>query len=253
MTKKLKTLTAVLAGVAALASSAIAQEAVVMVEKEVAPVSLSVGVDIASAYVFRGVTFNDGMVAQPWMDAKTSFGLNFGVWANFDIDDYDGTLEKNEFSEIDLYIGWGTTLADLVDVGVGYTEYTYPMYGGEANREISVSAGLPLGPIGLGVAAYFGVGGGIEKTTYLEATAEYGIDITEELGASVFGSAVYLIDENGGTQDGFQDYTVGASIAYGILGASVTYIGQGDDKVLPEEQYGYDVEVVGMLSIGYEF
>jgi len=252
MTKKLKTLTAVLAGVAALASSAIAQEAVVMVEEDVAPVSLSVGVDLASAYVFRGVTFNDSMVAQPWMDATTSFGLNFGVWANFDIGDYDDTLEKNQFSEIDLYVGWGTTLADLVDVGVGYCEYTYPM-GGEADREVSLSAGMPVGPIGLGVAAYFGVGGGIEKTTYLEATAEYGIDITEELSAAVYGSAGYLIDANSDTEDGFQDYTAGVSLGYGIFGASVTYIGQGDDKVLPEEQGGYDVEVVGMLSIGYEF
>jgi uncharacterized protein (TIGR02001 family) len=250
---RIKTLTAVLAGVAVLATSAIAQEAAVMVEEETAPVSLSVGVDLASAYVFRGVTFNDGIVAQPWMDATTSFGLNFGVWANFDIDDYDGTLEKNQFSEIDIYIGWGTTLADMVDVGIGYCEYTYPMYGGEADREIALSAGMPLGPIGLGVAAYFGVDGGIEKTIYLEATAEYGVDITEELSAAIYGSAGYLIDDNDGGENGFQDYTAGASLSYGIFGASVTYIGQGDDKVLPEEQYGYDVEVVGMLSVGYDF
>jgi uncharacterized protein (TIGR02001 family) len=249
MTKKLKTLTAVLAGVAALASSAIAQEAVVMVEEEVAPVSLSVGVDLASAYVFRGVTFNDGMVAQPWMDATTSFGLNFGVWANFDIGDYDGTLEKNEFSEIDIYVGWGTTVADMIDLGVGYCEYTYPMSDNEADREISISAGIPF----VGVAAYFGVDGGIKDTIYLEATAEYGIDITEELSAGISASAAYLIDDNDGGESGFANYTAGVSLGYGIFGASVTYIGQGDDKVLPEEQGGYDVEVVGMLSIGYTF
>jgi uncharacterized protein (TIGR02001 family) len=203
--------------------------------------------------VFRGVTYNDEMVAQPWMDATTSFGLNFGVWANYDIGDYDGTIEDNQFSEIDIYVGWGTTVADMLDLGVGYCEYTYPMYGGEADRELSVSAGLPVGPIGLGVAAYFGVDGGIKDTIYLEATADYGLDLTDELSAGLFASAGYLINENSGTEDGFQDYTVGASVAYGILGASVTYIGQGDDKVLPEEQYGYDVEVVGMLSIGYDF
>jgi len=252
MTKKLKILTAVLTGVAALASSAIAQEAVVMVEEEVAPVSLSVGVDIASAYVFRGATRNDGIVVQPWLDATTSFGLNFGIWANFDIGDYDGTLEENEFSEMDIYIGWGTTVADMIDLGVEYCEYTYPN-GGDSDREISINTGIPAGPIGLGVAAYFGVGGEIEKTIYLEATAEYDIDITEELSAAIAGSAGYLIDDNDGGKNGFQDYSIGASLAYRIFGASVTYIGQGDDKVIPEKQYGYDVEVVGMLSVGYDF
>jgi hypothetical protein len=119
----------------------------------------------------------------------------------------------------------------------------------EADREISISAGIPF----VGVAAYFGVDGGIKDTIYLEATAEYGIDITEELSAGISASAAYLIDDNDGGESGFANYTAGVSLGYGIFGASVTYIGQGDDKVLPEEQGGYDVEVVGMLSIGYTF
>lgn len=251
MTKKTKKLTAVLAGLACIASTAIAQE--VIMEEEEAPVSLSVGVDFATAYVFRGVTYNDGMVAQPWMDATTSWGLNFGVWGNFDLDDYDDTLEEDQFSEIDLYIGWGTTLADMVDVGVAYCEYTYPMSDSKADREISLSAGMPVGPIGLGVAAYFGVGGGIEKTTYLEATADYGIDITEDISAGAFASVGYFISDDDDSEDGFQDYSVGVSAGWKNIGISVAYIGQGDDDVLPEEQYAYDTEVVGMLSLGYDF
>lgn len=252
MTKKRRTLTAVLAGIATIASSAIAEEIVVMVEEEVAPVSLSVGVDVASAYVFRGVTFNDGMVAQPWMDATTSFGLNFGVWGNFDIDDYDGSLEKNQFSEIDIYVGWGTTVGEILDLGIAYCEYTYPMYGGNADRELSVAAGLPLGPIELDFTAYFGVDGGIKNKIYLEAVADYSVDI-EEFTAGLFASTGYLIDNNSGGESGFNDYSIAASIGWKIINASLKYIGQGDDKVLPEEQYGYDVELVGMVSVGYNF
>ena len=248
----IKTLTAVLASVAAIASSSIAEEAMVMVEEEVAPVSLSAGVDVSSAYVFRGTTFNDGVVAQPWMDAKTSFGLNFGVWGNSDIGDYDGTLEKNQFSEIDIYVGWGTTVGEMLDLGIAYCEYTYPMHGGEAGRELSVSAGLPLGSVELAFVAYFGVDGGIKDTIYLEAVADYSVEM-DEITASLLASAGYLIDSNSGGESGFNDYAVGASLGWKFISASLTYIGQGDDKVLPEKQYGYDVELVGMVSVGYDF
>lgn len=253
MTKQLQTLIAVLIGITAFGTSAIAQETMVIIEaKEATPITLSVGANIASAYVFRGETRNDGIVAQPWVDIATSFGLNLGGWANFDFDDYDGTIDKNEFSEIDIYVGWKTKVADMVALGVEYCEYIYPN-GGSANREISINTGLPIGPIGIGLAAYFGVDGEIEKTIYLEATAEYDIDVTEEISVGVYASAAYLLDDNKAGEDGFKDYTVGASLAYRIFSASVKYIGQGESKVLPEEQYRYDVEVVGMLSVGYKF
>ena len=72
----------------------------------VAVAEVSTTFDFASAYVYRGVTYNDGFVFQPGIEA-TGLGLpeeygavTVGAWANMDLDDYDDTLPTSEFSEI---------------------------------------------------------------------------------------------------------------------------------------------------------
>jgi len=58
-------------------------------------------VDTYSAYVWRGITFNEGMVVQPSIDiAKGGFGLN--LWGNLDVGSYNETLNEGEFSEVDF-------------------------------------------------------------------------------------------------------------------------------------------------------
>ena len=42
--------------------------------------AISATVDIASAYVFRGATFNDGIVVQPGVEGEVA-GYTVGVWA----------------------------------------------------------------------------------------------------------------------------------------------------------------------------
>ena len=109
-------------------------------------------VDLNSAYVWRGMTFNDGWVAQPSIDiTKGGFGLN--VWGNFDIDDYNDTLDSGEFSEIDLTASYGFTIG-MVDVGVGYIEYLFPTTdagGAPGTRELYLSLGMGL-PAGFSLA-----------------------------------------------------------------------------------------------------
>ena len=60
--------------------------------------------DINSAYVWRGQTFNDGVVLQPSIDVAAENGLGINVWGNYDIGDYNNTLDEDEFSEIDLTV-----------------------------------------------------------------------------------------------------------------------------------------------------
>ncbi|HMA84159.1 MAG TPA: hypothetical protein VKN73_00520, partial [Desulfosalsimonadaceae bacterium] len=50
--------------------------------------------DVVSAYVWRGITFNDGLVVQPYVDVAAGNGFAINVWGNYDIDDYDNTLLK---------------------------------------------------------------------------------------------------------------------------------------------------------------
>ena len=76
---------------------------------------VTAAVDVNSAYVWRGITFNDGFVVQPSVDV-TAGNFGFNVWGNIDGDDYDDTLDSGEFSEVDL------TLTYAIEAGpVGLT------------------------------------------------------------------------------------------------------------------------------------
>jgi hypothetical protein len=221
----------------------------------------TVGLDIASAYVFRGVTFNDGPVAQPYVDIGGLVeGLEFGVWGNIDIDDYDGALEEGQFSEIDIWASYTLPL-EGVEVALMYTEYTYPGFGdavlvedaavatqGVADREIGVSAGLDL-ILAPYVAVYYGIDGGIEKSLYAEVGVGHDLELAEGVGLSL-GALVGFLEPDEG-DSGFHQYEVSASLSYGVMGLGLTYVGQIDDDVLTDD--AYDVEVIGMLSLSHSF
>jgi uncharacterized protein (TIGR02001 family) len=210
----------------------------------------TLSLDVASAYVFRGATYNDGLVLQPGMEVGGLAGLTFGVWGNLDLDDYDGTLEKGEFSELDPYVSYDLPV-EIVDLSVGYTEYTYPM-GANADREASVSIGKSAGPVDLAADVFYGVDGGIRKSLYVELSAGSEFELGC-LGAELGATVAYANPDEG--ESGFSHFTATAGLSAGPVGASVTYIGQIDDKVLPDvkDGGGYDVEVVGMLSASTSF
>ncbi len=228
-----------------------------------ASADVGVSLDFASAYVFRGVTFNDGLVFQPGIEASglglpEEYGaVAVGVWANMDLDDYDDTLATSEFSEIDMYFSYSLpTIVSNLDLSVGYTDYTYPGSSGTSDKEASIGASTELAGIGLGLTYYQGIGGSIHGSAYIEATAGYGIDLSEELSASIDATIGYLDPDVG--DSGLNDYSIGGSLAYVLsevwsAGATLTYIGQGDDDVLPDGMFAYDVEVVGSVGLAAAF
>ncbi len=230
-------------------------------EEATAPAgSVSVTADFASAYVFRGVTLNDGAVFQPGIEVS-GFGMPeeygsfvLGAWGNYDIDDYSGNVPGSTFTETDWYASYSLPeIVDGLDLFVGYCEYTY---GGAArDEELNIGAGYEIAGIGLGLTLYQGVGGLIGSQTYVELTAGYALELSEELNASIDASAGFMEYDDAVTLDsGFHNYSIGASISYALTenwsaGASITYIGQGDDKVLADGVFGYDVEAVGMIGL----
>jgi len=225
----------------------------------------SVTADLASAYVFRGITVNDEAVFQPGVEAGLAIPEEYGsvavgVWANYDIGDYDDTLESSEFSEVDLYASY--TLPQMVeglDLFIGWTEYAYPL-GGVSDKEANVGAGLNVAGVAIGATAYLYVGGELTGTAYFEVTAGYDIEVSEEMDLSLGASAAAVeFDGVPGAENGLHDGSLSAALSYTInenwsAGISGTYIAQLDDEVLVdvEDGGGYDVEFVGMLSIACE-
>ncbi len=205
----------------------------------------SVSLDVASAYVFRGATFNDGLVAQPGLELS-GLPVTVGVWGNVDIGDYGETLEESEFSEVDIYVSYDIPV-EAVALSVGYTEYLYPGAEAVADREVSLSAGFDV-PLAPSVSVYYGMDGGIEDSLYAEVGVGHEFSIGDALGIEL-GATVAYADVDGG-ESGFSHYTASVGASYGCVGASVTYIGDMDDDILGD---AYDVDVVGVLSVGKDF
>lgn len=230
----------------------------------VASAAVDVSTDFASAYVFRGSTFNDGFVIQPGIEASgftlpEKYGsVTAGVWGNFDVSDYDGAVERSEFSEVDWYASYSLpSFVEGLDLFVGWTGYTYPM-GPVADNETNVGVGYEIAGVSLGATTYFGVGGGINGNIYYSLSLGYSYSLTEALGVSAGATVGYLDPDSG--DSGWNDGLFDLAASYALneawsLGASVSYIAQLDDNVLVDKDDGgaYDVDVVGVLSIAASF
>ncbi len=246
--------------------------------RQVGAAEVSVSGDLVSAYVFRGDTFNDGLVFQPGCEigamklGETALPLTLGVWGNLDIDDYDGALNEGEFSEIDIYLSADIPMpVEKLGLSVGYCEYAYPtatteeevvdpvtgatsteIVGLSADREVNVGLSVDtfLAP---SVTLYYGVDGGIEETLYAEAAVGHSVEVGGGLSLGLEAKAGYLSPESG--SDGFKDLVLTASASWKALSASVSYIGQLDDEILVdvEDGGGYDVDVVGKIGLAQTF
>lgn len=232
MKKHMMKVLAVAAASAVSAGSAFAAEA-------------TVGVDVNSAYVFRGTTFNDGFVAQPYLDVS-GLPIDIGVWGNLDIDDYDDALNSGEFSEINIYGSYAIPV-EGVDASIGYTEYIYPGAELEADREVSLSLGMDV-PLAPSVGIYYGLDGGIKDNLYVEAGVGHDVDLDEAISLSLGAAIGYLSPDEG--EDGFSHWQVSAALNYDFISLGVTYVDTVDEDVLGD---GYDVDVIGTLSLSYSF
>ncbi len=224
--------------------------AAMMMASAALAVEVDLTVDVASAYVFRGVTFNDGFVVQPGLEVALPAGLSLGVWSNFDLEDYDGAVEKNQFSEVSFDVAYSLPV-DLLDISIGYTEYTFPGAEGDADREIGIAFGYDFDFFEVELGLFYGVDGGIEKDFYAELGIGTSYEIADGLDLDLGAAVGYLNPDEG--ESGFSAFVLDAGLSYGIVGASVTYYGQIDSDVLPDGPGAYDVEVVGMLSLALSF
>ena len=220
-----------------------------------------VNVDVASAYVYRGVTEVDDLVVQPSIEVS-GFGMPeeygtiaFGAWgstAPFE-DSYDN------LHETDWYLTY--TLPELVtnlNLYVGFTEYMYPIPLGE--KEINLGADYTLGDFVLGASANFMTDDEnplTESQKYFDFFADYALDVSEDVDVSVGGLVSIMLQGDGnstiGLDDGFNHAELYGAFSYDIndmwdLGASLTYIAQLDSDVLTDA--AHDKGLVAMFSIG---
>jgi hypothetical protein len=223
-------------------------------------VNVSGTADFASAYVWRGITVNDGWVMQPGASLSglipADYGVvTFGTWANYDIE--KNANDKREFSEVDYYATYALPIK-VVDLSATYTEYHYP-HGVDTDREVALNVGKAIGETGLypSLSVNYGVDGGLEEDWYIQGGLGYTKDLTEALQLSSSVKVAYLIDDGDvGGADGFNDATGTLGLAYKLtenwsVKGSVSYIAQLDDEVLTDEEY--NTEAVAMLGLACSF
>lgn len=223
----------------------------------------TVGLDLNSAYVWRGITFNDGAVLQPSVDVAHSSGAGLNVWGNLDIDDYDNTLESGEFSEVDLTLYYALPVEE-VDMSVGYIEYLFPATstngGALGTREIYFSAGQDLGQYseelaGLSWGFFFAYDFDEVDDYYSNVSLAYGYDVNEQVSLELGGLVGYAgSDASAGADGGFNEWQIALSGSYAVaegvdLGAFIAYVDTLDEDVLPSQ----DTDVYGGVSVYYGF
>jgi hypothetical protein len=220
--------------------------------------------DVNSAYVWRGMTSNNGLVLQPSMDVSAN-GFAFNVWANYDVDDYDGLAEENKFSEIDLTASYAFKLG-AVDASVGVIEYTYPSTNPDAGsrslpstEEVFFGLGYDLGH-GFSVSTKVYYDFDQVDDFYVTAGLSYSYSLNDKTTLGLSGMISYA-GENwaevvGGTDSGFFNYTLTASAKYLVtdafaVSANINYTDSMDDDVFPDETV--DTTVYGGISLTYTF
>lgn len=196
----------------------------------------SAGVDVVSAYIFRGGTVNDEINVNPYIEVGVG-GVVFGTWGNFNTD-------AEQFDEIDYYVGYEIPMPEGMEVplsiGIGYTEYTYPnTEETEADREVGLSLGLdtlfsPSFFVGYGIEGPF-----LEDGIYLELSGGYDYEL-EDSGVTLnAGAALGYEAGDNFEENGFSHLTlsVGGSYGYGTL--SLNYVVETDNDVLAVDEDFY--------------
>lgn len=203
----------------------------------------SFALDFSNAYIWRGIVFNDSGVAQFTLDAGPlnagSVPISFNVWGNYDIGDFDGTLEETEFSEIDLTISAGLPYG----LEVGFIEYQFPV-GVGSTRELYVSWSkeMVLTPT---VSFYYDIG--VVDSFYTSVDLTYSAALGEQTSIDLSGLVGIVgkkfAEAYGGEMAGFFNYNLSAGISRQVndtfgLSGSIGYSGSLDESVLPEQPLG---------------
>ncbi len=199
----------------------------------------TVGADVASVYVFRGVTLSDEVQVQPYMEVS-GLPVDLGVWASFDTD-------AESVIETDFYGSYALPF-EGIDASVGYTEYSYGA--GAFDREVSLSTGFDL-PLAPSVGLYYMVdsSGGYDGQFYADLSVGHDLELAEGVGLSVGALISYIVqgDDIAG-DDGLNHYELSASLGYSMFSAGVTYVGEIDDDVLV-----VDEDLVVSVGVSHSF
>jgi opacity protein-like surface antigen len=240
--------------------------AVVLAGSSVWAADATLSMDLNSAYVWRGITINDGLVAQPSLNVSSN-GFGFNVWGNYDVGDYNDTIDENDFSEVDLTASYTFSAGNLSFTG-GVVYYAFPNTALESTTEIYGSIGSKIFG-GLSAVADFYYDVDEVESFYADLGLAYAMDLTDRLiltagvKAGFAGQDFAEYYSTAATDGGFYDYTFSLGLTCAVskalsVGAKINYSDSMDEDVLPDAQvpngiYGHDTGFYGGVTVAYTF
>ncbi len=224
---------------------------------QAAAAEVTAALDTNTAYVWRGLTFNNGFVLQPSLDVAAN-GFDINVWSNFDLHNYNDTVDSGQFSEVDLTASYAHKIGP-VDASIGVIQYLFPA-GADATRELFLGLSMDVG-------AGFSVGSTLYydfdqvDDFYVTAKVGYSYSINEPTTLGFSGTISYAGEDfakfyAGGTESGFFNYILTASLDYAVtkavaVGVNINYSDSMDKDVLPDD--AVDTTVFGGVHLSYTF
>jgi len=219
-------------------------------------VTVGVGADFMSKYVWRGQNLVDDWVVQPGVSVGYQ-GLTASIWGNSDMT--GDSADDWEITELDYTIDYSGTVPGMESLGysVGAIYYYFP--GGDATTELYWGFNLDV-PASPSVTVYhdideadgmyvsLGVGHSIEATDELPV----GIDLGASLGWGDSGYNEFYWGSTVGSE--LNDLVLSAAFPFEVAGVSVTpsvsYIALLGSDVKDSDAYDTDNSIV-VVGIGF--
>ncbi|MCF7854819.1 MAG: MipA/OmpV family protein [Candidatus Pacebacteria bacterium] len=200
----------------ALAAMVLVSAAVVAEER---PVTIELGVDAVSNYVWRGQLLTDDPVLQPSVTVGYK-GFSLNAWGSIDMTDVNEVGDEDyRLQEVDYTLSYAFSSVEGLDLEGGVIHYDFPGTGFDATRELYGSAALSsmfLAPTLTvyydfdevdGVYANLGIGHAFEFRDSLEVSLDAGLGWSD----ADYNGAYFGVDESA-----FQELAITASLDYSV-------------------------------------
>lgn len=191
---------------------------------------VSVGADLVSRYIWRGLDFGEAATIQPGITFSAG-NFSIGSWASYGVSSAAGANEHDLFVSYSLALPFGT-------LGLGVTDYYFPNAGvgffdlsgdGQGAHWIEPSISFAPAMLPISVAAYRMVHNDVDASTYVQ------VDVAGSAGDTSLGLSVAMV--------------TGASAFYGTTSAAVTVASISASKeITVSEAFSLPVTVSYILN-----
>ena len=182
------------------------------VETPVGKLDVTMTATLATDWINRGRTLNDGATVQGSLDVAHESGLYVGIWG--------GSMPAGVGSEIDYYVGYGAAINDDVSFDLNLATYTYDKTGWDDDIELSASISA--------FNATFGAKYRFEATeqTYLHVGYDLALPADFGLSLNVGHTLFKAVDlDTGGSMDDYNFTDWGVTLSRTVVGvdAALSY------------------------------